>query len=74
MIAVKAYYNGRAFIPLERRSFLKNQQAVIVIDDSELPVSNKTCRGIAAKYANPALIEKESQAISEAFSSEVLWL
>ena len=35
MIAVKAYYDGNAFIPFERKSFKKNQQALIVIAEAE---------------------------------------
>ena len=33
MIAVKAYYDGNAFIPFERKFFKKNQQAFIEKED-----------------------------------------
>ncbi|MCR5621501.1 MAG: hypothetical protein K6G18_06560 [Treponema sp.] len=69
MISVKAYYNGTAFIPLENNSFKLNQQAIIVVEEpKEVSGPQKTCRGIASKYANPNLVEKEASVISEAFS------
>lgn len=69
MIAVKAYYNGSAFIPLEKKVFKSGQQAMIVVDDL-YPTENKSksCRGIASEFANPDLIEKESEIASFAFS------
>ena len=67
MVAVRAYYDGHVFVPLGQMTFRVNQQAMVVVD--ELPLdAKKSCRGIAAKYANPALIEKESAVASLAFS------
>lgn len=40
MIAVKAYYDGNAFIPIEKKSFKKNQQALIVIEETSVPQKN----------------------------------
>lgn len=68
MIAVKAYYDGNAFIPFEKKSFKKNQQALIVIEETS--ISQKKCRGIASEYANPSLIEKESEIAAETFSGK----
>lgn len=70
MTAVKAYYNGTSFIPLEKRAFRKNQQAMIVIDDfDQISASKKSCRGIAAKYANASLINREQDFAGAAFTA-----
>ena len=75
MITVKAYYNGRAFIPFENKNFKRNQQAMIIIEDSDQKTQLKTSwRGIAAKYANTSLINKEKEIMEQAFSREALWL
>ena len=75
MVAVKAYYNGKAFIPLDKRVFKINQQAMIVLADEDLPNSEKkSCKGIASQYANPSLISKEQDYASKAFSEGSLWL
>ena len=67
MLAVKAYYDGKVFVPLGHMNFKLNQQAMIVVED--IPVTGKkSCRGIASKYANPQLIQQEEKIISEAFS------
>lgn len=66
MIAIKAYYDGNAFVPFENKFFRKNQTALIVVEETEN--LKTTCRGIASKYANPSLIEKESEIASLAFS------
>ena len=69
MVAVKAYYDGRALIPFDKINIKLNQQAIIVIEDNiKSPVLKKSAKGIASKYANPALIAKEESAISQAFS------
>ncbi len=69
MIAVRAYYDGSAFIPLDNRLFKLNQPAMIVVEEAkDDSIPQKTCRGIASKYANPDLIKKEASFISEAFS------
>ncbi len=69
MTAIKAYYNGTYFVPLEKRSFRKNQQAVIVLDDfDQTYASKKSCRGIASKFANVSLIDREQEFASAAFS------
>lgn len=41
MIALKAYYDGHAFVPLEKRLFKNRQQAVIVIDEETVPFDKK---------------------------------
>ena len=71
MIAVKAYYDGKAFVPLEKLAFKLKQQAIIVLDDEKhVDKSLKSCRGIASAYANPDLISQEELAFSNAFSGE----
>ena len=35
MTAVKAYYDGKSFIPLQNYSFRPRQQVLIVVDDSQ---------------------------------------
>ena len=73
MVAVKAYYNGTAFIPLDKRGFKLNQQAVIVVSDEEMSKSEKkSCRGIASQFANLSLISKEQEYFSKAFSEASL--
>ena len=70
MIALKAYYDGHSFIPLEKKVFKPRQTAIIVIDE-EMPVSKKkNCRGLASEYANLKLVEKEADIASMAFSGE----
>ena len=68
MIAIKAYYDGHAFIPLEKKLFKNRQSAIIVVDEEKTVTEKKSCRGIASQYANPALIEQESEVASMAFS------
>lgn len=70
MLALQAYYDGNAFIPIERRDFKLRQSAIIVVDEPNKSVSKSSCRGIAAAYANPKLIEKESEYISKVFSGD----
>ncbi len=68
MVAVKAYYDGHAFVPLEKRLFKNQQPAIIVVDEEKPAAEKKSCRGIASRYANPALIEQEAAVASMAFS------
>ena len=68
MIAIKAYYDGHAFIPLEKRLFKNKQVAIIIIDEEKSIEKKKSCRGIAAEYANPTLIEQENSVAAMAFS------
>ena len=68
MIAIRAYYDGHAFIPLEKRFFKDKQAAIIVIDEEKITEQKKSCRGIAAEYANPTLIEQENSVAAVAFS------
>lgn len=71
MIAVKAYYDGNAFVPLERLSFKFQQQAIIVLDEEKTVQKKiKSCKGIASLYANPDLISQEEKAAGDAFSGE----
>ena len=71
MIAVKAYYDGKAFVPLEKLSFKFQQQAIIVLDEDKTDAkTTKSCKGIASEYANPSLIPQEQIAVSKAFSGE----
>lgn len=68
MIAVKAYYDGHAFIPLEKRVFKNRQPAIIVVDEEKVILEKKSCRGIASQYANPTLVEQEDSIAAMAFS------
>lgn len=69
MTTVKAYYDGNAFVPMEKVSFKIQQTATIVLDDEESDSkAAKSCKGIAASYANPRLIPLEESAIGDAFS------
>lgn len=71
MIAVKAYYDGNAFVPLEKLSFKFQQQAIIVLDEEKtVQKKKKSCKGIASLYANPVLISQEEKAAGDAFSGE----
>ena len=70
MLAVKAIYDGKAFIPLEKHFFKQKQQAIIVVADIDEKKNVGLARGIAAKYANPSLIEKENEIAALAFSGE----
>ena len=70
MIAIKAYYDGHAFVPLEKRLFKNKQAAIIVVSEENPTTEKKSCRGIASKYANPSLIEQESAVAAMAFSGE----
>ena len=67
MIAIKAYYDGHAFIPFEKRLFKNKQVAIIIIDEEKSTEKKKSCRGIALEYANPALIEQENSIAAMAF-------
>lgn len=71
MIALKAYYDGHSFIPLEKRGFKKRQTAIIVIDDEIPSIPKKSSRGLASEYANPALVEQEESVASMTFSGEL---
>ena len=71
MIALKAYYDGHAFVPLEKRLFKNKQTAIIVVSEDNSIIEKKSCRGIASKYANPSLIEQESAVAATAFSGEI---
>lgn len=71
MIAIKAYYDGKSFVPFEKRSFKFHQQAIIVLDEEKsAEKTTKSCRGIASAYANPSLISQEEIAAGNAFSGE----
>jgi len=68
MIAVRAYFDGNYFIPIGSRKFKRNQEALIVVDEQPDFDKKSSSRGLASEYANPALIPKESEVASEAFS------
>jgi hypothetical protein len=54
MLAVQAYYNGHAFIPLEDKVFALNQPAMIVVADPPVSSSEHTSySGISAECSNP---------------------
>ena len=54
MLAVQAYYNGHAFIPLEDKVFALNQPAMIVVADPHVSSSEHTSySGISAECSNP---------------------
>ncbi|MBQ5472522.1 MAG: DUF104 domain-containing protein [Treponema sp.] len=70
MLAIKAYYDGHVFVPLGQVKFKKNQQAMIVVEETPV-TTKKTCRGIAEKYAKPELVAQEEEFIAETFSGAV---
>ncbi len=67
MLAIKAYFDGNVFVPIEQMDFKINQPAMIIIAEPAT-TEKKSCRGIAAKYANPALIAQEESVAALAFS------
>ena len=70
MVAIKAYYDGHVFVPLGQVKFKKNQQAMIVVEETPV-TTKKSCRGIAEKYAKPELVAQEEDFITETFSGAV---
>lgn len=46
----------------------KKENRKRIIDEETLPTIKKSCRGLAAEYANPALIEHEESVAAMAFS------
>ena len=70
MLAVQGYFDGAVIQPLERISVKPNQRVIITIMDEmdefvnppEKPAQKKGMRGILARYANPALAEREQNA------------
>ncbi len=71
MIAVKAYYDGKSFVPLGNISFKLKQAAIVVVDEENDSVKKSvSCRGLAAGYANPSFIQLEQEVASAAFSGE----
>ena len=74
MLAVQGYYDGVAIKPLEELLMKPNQRVIITImDDFVEPIREenvKGMRGALAKYANPALIERESEAWQQAMEEK----
>ncbi len=71
MIAVKAYYDGKSFVPLGNIAFKLKQTAIVVVDEEDDSAEKSvSCRGLAANYANPSLIHLEQEVSSSAFSGE----
>lgn len=69
MKTLQAYYNGNSIQTVENYKFKKNQKLLITVlnaDDEQKKTDIKTLKGSLSKYANPKLIEKESDAWSEA--------
>lgn len=70
MFAIKAYYDGKSFIPETNVDLKPMQKAIIVIDDVEKSKEKSSAKGIAHKYANINLIPLEEKTASMAFSGE----
>jgi predicted membrane protein len=70
MVALKAYYDGKGFIPLSDLKFKPKQTAIIVIEDETSEPKKTSCKGIANSYAKKELIQLEDETISSAFSGE----
>lgn len=69
MKTLQAYYNGKSIQTLENYKFEKNQKLLITVlntDDEQKQANIKALRGSLSKYANPKLIEKESEAWNKA--------
>lgn len=69
MKTLQAFYNGTTIETVEEYPFERNQKLIItVLDDSknDKKAGLKALRGSLAKYANPKLIEKESDAWANA--------
>ena len=68
MIAVKAYYDGKSFVPLGNISFKLKQSAIVVVnEENDSGEKSVSCRGLAASYANPSLIHLEQETASACF-------
>ncbi len=55
MMAVKAYYDGTRFIPLQEYTFKPSQQGLIVVEDQESTCRisySKTLAAFRAKFAD----------------------
>lgn len=74
MLAVQGYYDGIAIKPLEKVIARPNQKVIITIMDDfvepEKLGEKPGMRGVLAKYANPALAEKESGAWQRAMEEK----
>lgn len=68
MVAIKAYYDGKYFVPLDERKFRLQQTAIIVVEDDVLSEKTSSCRGLASDYAKPELIQFEEELIATTFS------
>ena len=66
MVAIQGYYDGTAIRPLEKLTAKPNQRVIITIMDEFWEPAGETgkkgMRGALARYADPALAEKESGA------------
>ena len=48
MIAVKAYYDGKSFVPLGNITFKLKQSAIVVVDEeNDSDEKSVSCRGLA---------------------------
>ena len=71
MIAVKAYYDGKSFVPLGNITFKLKQSAIVVVDEeNDSDEKSVSCRGLASIYANPSLVHLEQETTSSAFSGK----
>lgn len=63
MLAIQGYFDGTAIIPLEKITARPNQRVIITVTDEFFEPAategKKRMRGILARYADPALAEKE---------------
>ena len=70
MVAIKAYYDGKYFVPLDEMKFRPQQTAIIVVEDDVLSEKTSSCKGLASAYAKPELIQFEEELIATTFSGK----
>lgn len=70
MQAIQGYYDGVSIKPLEEMTAKPNQRVIITIMDEfvepEKTARQKGMRGALARYADPALMEREGGAWARA--------
>lgn len=67
MKTLQAYYRGGVIQTVEDYSFEENQKLIVtVLDSPDKKKGIKELRGCLSKYADPKLIEKESDAWANA--------
>lgn len=59
MTAIKAYYDGKTFIPLQNHTFKPEQQVLIVVDDDETSDSDTPAqRFLRLSWKGPETAQK----------------